>query len=334
MTELVRVAALSGYFEAMAALGADPRPLLREQGLSADQLRDLEQPIPARATIRLLERSAAATGCVTLGLRMAEGRTLANLGAASLLIAHQPTLRRSLDALREFRARINSTLVLHYEEHGAEAILREDFSLARPEPWRQSSDLALGVLAKICSAALGDGWNPRMVCFTHEAPPPAELPIYHRVFGCRPLFGSEFNGIVVTSADLDRPNPRADDQLAHHARQLLEAVMSPAARTRSDEVEQLIKLLLPSGRASIQVCAASMGMTVRTLQRALDAEGQSFSALLDRVRMQLAAQYLGNARMRVTDMADLLGYGSIGAFSRWHSKMFGASPRVRRQTAG
>ena len=42
-----------------------------------------------------------------------------------------------------------------------------------------------------------------------------------------------------------------------------------------DQVEQLIKLLLPSGRASIQTCAASMGMTVRTLQRALDSEGHS-----------------------------------------------------------
>ena len=35
---------------------------------------------------------------------MVEGRTLANLGAPSLLIAHQPTLRKSLEALGEFRA--------------------------------------------------------------------------------------------------------------------------------------------------------------------------------------------------------------------------------------
>lgn len=333
MKELVRVAALSGYFEVMAALGADPRPLLREQGLSPDLMRDPEQLLPAQATIRLLERSAAVTGCITLGLRMAEGRTLANLGATSLLIAHQPTLRRSLDALREFRARINSTLVLHYVEHGEEAILREDFSLARPEPWRQSLDLALGVLAKLCSAALGDGWNPAAVCFTHEAPPQSELPIYYRVFGCRPLFGSSFNGIVVTRGDLDRPNPKADEALAHHARQLLEAVMSPTTRTRADEVGQLIRLLLPSGRASIQVCAASMGLSVRTLQRALDAEGRSFSDLLNHARIQLATQYLANPRMRVTDMADLLGYSSIGAFTRWHGKTFGQPPRVQRKAA-
>ncbi len=334
MAELVRVAALSGYLEVMTALGADPRPLLREQGLGAALMRDPEQPIPARATARLLERSAAVTGCVTLGLRMVEGRTLANLGATSLLIVHQPTLRQALAALREFRARINSVLALQLEEHGDEAILREDFMLARPEPSRQSSDLALGVLAKLCSAALGENWNPRAVCFTHAAPPSAELPIYHRVFGCRPLFGSSFNGIVVAREDLDRPNPRADEQLAHHARHLLEAVMSPTAQTCSDQVEQLIKLLLPSGRASIQICAASMGMTVRTLQRALDSEGHSFTELINRARMQLATQYLSNPGARITDVADLLGYGSIGAFSRWHSKMFGKAPRSRQRALG
>lgn len=327
MAELVRVAALTGYMETIAAFAVDPRPLLREQGLSADLLVNPEQLIPAQAAIRLLERSAALTGCVTLGLRMAECRSLANLGATSLLIAHQPTLRQALAALAEFRSRINSTLVLHFEEHGEDVILREDFQLRRPEPSRQSNDLALGVLARLCSSVLGDLWSPSMVCFTHEAPPAAELPIFGRVFHCRPQFGSEFNGIVLPTADLDRPNMKADDQLARHARQLLEAVMSPVDRTVAQDVSQLIQLLMPSGRASIQGCAAALGMTVRTLQRALDAEGTSFSTLLNSARMNLAVQYLANPRMRVTDVAELLGYSSIGAFTRWHGAAFGCSPR-------
>jgi len=332
MAELVRVAALTGYRETMASFGVDPRPLLKEQGLAADMLLDPERLIPARAATRLLERSAEAAGCVTLGLRMCEGRSLANLGATSLLIAHQPTLRQALETLREFRARINSTLVLHFEELEDEAILREDFSLRRPGPTRQSSDLALGVLAQLCRTVLGDAWSPRMVCFSHHAPPAQDLPVYSRVFRCRPQFDSEFNGMVISRGDLDRPNAKADQQLALHARQLLESVMSPTERTASEDAEQLIKLLLPTGRASIQVCAASMGMTVRTLQRTLDGEGQSFSDLLNRARMQLSAQYLANPRMRITDVAQMLGYSSIGAFSRWHTQAWGTSPRAARRS--
>lgn len=331
MSELVRVAALTGYFETMAEFAVDPRALLKEQGLTADMLVNPEQLIPARAAARLLERSAQETGCITLGLRMAEGRALANLGATSLLIAHQPTLRRALLALAEFRTRINSTLVLHVEEDREQVILREDFSLRRPEPSRQGSNLALGVLARLCAGVLGDAWSPRSVCFSHEPPPAAELPIFARMFRCRPQFDSEFNGIVISVADLDRPNLRADEQLARHARQLLESVMSPAERTAAQDVDQLIKLMLPSGRATIQTCAASMGVTVRTLQRLLDAEGASFSALLNAARMQLATQYLANPRMRVTDIADMLGYSSIGAFTRWHGQVFGMPPRQARK---
>ena len=88
---------------------------------------------------------------------------------------------------------------------------------------------------------------------------------------------------------------------------------------------------MPAGRASIQNCAASMGMTVRTLQRSLDADGTSFTALLNEARMQLATQYLANPRMRITDIAGMLGYSSIGAFSRWHSQVFGRPARTRRR---
>lgn len=330
MAEVVRVAALTGYLETMASFAADPRPLLREQGLTADLLVNPERLIPAQSAIRLLERSAAETGCLTLGLRMAECRSLANLGATSLLIAHQPSLRTALDTLQEFRSRINSTLVLHCDDHGNDVILREDFQLRRPEPSRQSTNLALGVLARLCRSVLGEAWCPLTVCFSHEAPAASEVAVFQRVFNCRPQFNSEFNGIVVAAADLDRPNIKADDQLASHARQLLDAVMSPTRRTTTQDVNQLIQLLLPSGRATIHDCAAAMGLTVRTLQRMLDAEQTSFSALLSSARMQLAVQYLANRRMRITDVAEMLGYSSIGAFTRWHSSAFGMPPRDAR----
>lgn len=330
MAELVRVASLTFYLETMAALGADPRPLLAEQGLSVAMLASPEQLIPATAAIRLLERSAAAAGSPTLGLRMAEGRALANLGVTGLLIAHQPTLRHALAALAEFRARINSTLVLHVEEKDGEVILREDFALQRPEPARQSTDLALGVLMRLCAGILGDGWAPRAVGIAHEAPPRAEQAIYTRLFRCPVQFDSEFDGIVLAAADLDRPGVRADGALAGHARQLLEAATGPADRTATQSVEQLIGLLIPSGRATIQGCAAAMAVSTRTLQRMLDAEGASFSELLTRARMQLATHYLANPRLRVTDIAAMLGYASTGAFSRWHRDAFGTTPLERR----
>ena len=333
MSELVRVAALTGYLETMRGFGADPLRLLREQRLSAAQLANPEQLIPALAASGLLERSAQVTGCCTFGLRMAEGRALANLGATSLLIVHQPSLRAALGALSEFRGRINATLALTFEELGDEAILREDFDLSGAGSLWQSTDLVLGVLMRLCSGVMGDGWQPRGVCFTHQPPPRSHLDEYVRMFRCQPQFDAPFNALIVARADLDRPNRQADDQLAAHARRLLEAVPGPHGRSTAENADAAVRLLLPSGRATAQACAGAMGLSLRTLQRRLDGEGQSFSTVLNRARAQLAAEYLANPRLRVTDVADMLGYSSIGAFTRWHGETFGMTPRAARAAA-
>ena len=332
MAELVRVAALSGFFPTMQALHADPALLLKEVGLSHRLLGNPEQMIPAKAAIRLLERGAEVTGCLTFGLRMAESRGIADLGATSLLIAHQPTLRAALSALKRYRNRINSTLVLHLDDFGDSILIREDFSLTDPASSWQASDLALGVLARLCNSVLGDDWQAESVCFTHAAPPSTEMSIYRRLFGCRPEFNSEFNGIVVNPRDLDRPNQRADDALAEHARKLIESVMSTERHSVAQQVEQSILLLMPTGLANIHTCSDMLGITVRTLQRNLDAEGSSFSVLLNKARVQLSTQYLSNPRTRITDVAEMLGYGSIGAFTRWHTQAFGMTPSQRRSS--
>jgi AraC-like DNA-binding protein len=330
MAELVRVAALSGFFPVMQSFNFDPDPLLAEVGLSRRLLGNAEQMIPAKAAIRLLERGAKVTGYATFGLLMAESRRIADLGATSLLIAHQPTLRAALKALQQYRNRINSTLVLHLDNFDDSILIREDFALSEPMAMQQSSDLALGVLARLCKSILGDDWSAEMVCFTHPAPPPTELAIYRRLFGCRPEFNSEFNGIVVKPGDLDRPNQRADEALAEHARKLIESVMSTERHSVTQQVEQSILLLMPAGLANIETCSDMLGSTVRTLQRNLDAEAVSFSGLLNNARIQSSTKYLSNRRMRITDIAEMLGYSSIGAFTRWHAQTFQMTPSQRR----
>ena len=56
--ELVRAAALKGYFEVAEELRLDPLPLLRRVGLTRSMAQNLEQMLPARSVIRLLEESA------------------------------------------------------------------------------------------------------------------------------------------------------------------------------------------------------------------------------------------------------------------------------------
>ena len=75
MAELVRVAALTGLFRDDGGVrAAIPCRCCVKSVCRASMLGNPEQVISARAAMRLLERSAEITGCITLGLRMAEGR--------------------------------------------------------------------------------------------------------------------------------------------------------------------------------------------------------------------------------------------------------------------
>jgi AraC-like DNA-binding protein len=331
--ELVRAAALTGYFAIAEELRLDIVQLLRRNGLSRAMLVNPEQMVPARPVIRLLEESAAASGCLTFGLRMAERRSLADLGMVSLLIAHQSTLRDALSVLIQFRNRINSTLVTSYEEFEGMVLLRERFALNPPIPCRQADDLALGVLDQMGRSVLGADWQPIAISLPYEPPPPSERPVYQRLFSCPIEFNSQYEGILLNRADLDRHNPRSDPALALHARNLVNAMIDPGERSIVQEVDQAIQLLMPAGRASIASVADSLGVTVRTLQRRLEEEGVQFSDLLDQVRVREVTRHLEQRRLRLTDVADLLGYSSLSAFSNWYRGRFGETPsEARRRT--
>ena len=329
--ELVRAASLSGYFAAAEQLQLDVTPLLRSAGLTRSMICNPEQMLRARSVVRLLEESAQASRCITFGLRMAEHRQISDIGRISILIMHQPTLREAFDVLSEFRNRINSNLTLQIEEHDDVVLLREHFALDPPMVARQSNDLALGVLYKICRTVMGESWRPQCVCLSYDRPAGPDRAIYDRLFDCQLQFGSDFDGIVILSTDLSRQTPRSDAALARHARELVGLVIDPGNRTVTDEVEESIRFLMPTGRANIGAVADTIGTNIRTLQRRLDREGASFSEILDRVRVQQVTHHFGNRRLRLTDIANLLGFSTLASFSAWHRTRFRVTPTKARE---
>ena len=328
--ELVRAATLTGYFAVAEELRLDVVTLLRKAGITRSMLSNPEQVVPARSVVRLLEDSAGASGCATFALRMAEYRQVSDLGMVSLLIVHQPTLGEAFEVLGEFRHRINSNLTLQVEKHEDSYFLREHFALNPPVVSRQVNDLALGVLYKTCQTMMGDSWRPQCVCLNYERPAQPDRAIYDRLFDCELQFGSDFHGIVVSANDMTRQNPREDVALSGHARQLVRAMIDPGDRTLTEEVEQSIRLLMPAGRANIAGVADAIGTNIRTLQRRLDGEKTSFSELLDKVRVQQVSQHFANRRLRLTDIAHLLGYSTLASFSAWYRSRFHETPTKAR----
>jgi AraC-like DNA-binding protein len=114
---------------------------------------------------------------------------------------------------------------------------------------------------------------------------------------------------------------------------LLEYCEQALAYRRSREgplritVENAITPLLPHGKARLATVAETLGVSSRTLARRLAAEGLSFGEILEQLRSDLARRYLGDASLSISDIAWLVGYQGVSAFSHGYKRWTGMNPK-------
>lgn len=136
-------------------------------------------------------------------------------------------------------------------------------------------------------------------------------------------------------------------ELAHYAELPLEQLAMPATDLSPTQVQRLWQLvhsqMLPSlsfslrvrpliaaqlsrGRVKVEGVADQLHMSRHTLYRKLKDENQTFLGLLDDVRREQALDYLGEGSRPLAEVAELLGFSELSAFSRAFKRWMGKSP--------
>lgn len=328
--KLHRSACLTNYVEVAQSLNISPMEELRRVNISPACLSNPDTKIPVSAFIQLLENSARAAGIENFGLRIAESRQLSNLGPLALVLRTQPTMRKALEAIRKYGHLQAEAVMFLFEETDGVLVIREELMPERPEPMRQATELSLGVLYRTLRALLGNEWHPNAVCFRHS--PPSDLRLHHRVFHTRLQFNSNIDGFICRASGLDEPLPTYDPETARYVQKLLEVINTEPVQSPADNVRQLIWVLLPTGRCSVEVVSQHLGLDRRTLHRHLQKSGQTFSDILDSARRDLVVKYLSNSQRPLKDLAELLGFSEPSAFARWFSTRFGCTATTWRQS--
>ncbi len=85
--------------------------------------------------------------------------------------------------------------------------------------------------------------------------------------------------------------------------------------------------------ASLESVAAAVRISPRSLQRALSRSGESFAALRDRVRFELATAQLVETEDKVEAIAAATGFSSRSHFLAWFRERAGKTPGVFRRRA-
>ncbi len=325
----MRAATLADYPAVASKLGLSPTALLREVGIHPTLLTTPEALVPGEAAVRLLELSAQRSGCPSFGLRLAEVRQVSSLGVAGLLLVHQPTLRDTIQVATQYLHLLNQSLAMHLEVGPQLATLHCEVLGKDTLTCVQTIELDIAAYLQVFRAVNGAHWRPQSVHFRHTAP--ANMDVHHRVLGSRCVFNAPFNGICFNLADLDIPNPASDPMMAEYGRRLVDMVPHVQGASTVDNVQRLVHVFLPMGRATIKQIASALGVSVRSLQRELDATGHSFSALVCASRRERVLQYLQSSRLDIGEIGHMLGFSRHGSFTRWFIAQYATTPKAWRE---
>lgn len=133
------------------------------------------------------------------------------------------------------------------------------------------------------------------------------------------------NELVFKKADLEKPFLTANNVMLDYLEPQLKERLAEAMTSESFTgiVQQKLYQAIPSGVFTIEDIATSLGISSRTLQRNLTAEGTKFNQELQNVQKILAFSYFKNSEMTTEDVSYLLGYSEVSSFSRAFKKWTG-----------
>lgn len=164
----------------------------------------------------------------------------------------------------------------------------------------------------------------------HAEPSYGEL--YRELLPCKLSFGTQETFVAFPTEWLGLPLQTAADTVEAVCESQCDLVLdelNPADRL-VDDLRRLM-LAVPANRAlKLEDYARKMLLSVRTLERRLEAAGTSFRNVDNEIRMQLAAQYLSLGYLSNTEIAHMLNYSQPSTFYRAFKNWHGVTPKEFR----
>ncbi|MBZ2168371.1 AraC family transcriptional regulator [Marinobacter sp. F4216] len=331
-SELVRASSLARFDEYCEKYGLDHQRMLHQAGLPMDLLDYPESFISYSRFATLLANCAGESKYPLFALKYGIFQGTDVFGRLLYLFKNAETVGDSIHELTNYFHLHESSGRLSTAVEGHAAILSYEPALREGIPGRHAAELAVGIGKALLTMLLGAKWNPTGV---HLRSGPGDTPDhYKRILGVAPQFNSVSNSWVFDAKLLDTPLSDSDPALHALMREHLEEMDDLSPRELPEYVRYLVKNFLPSGRANISQISSYMMLSSRTLQRYLSEERTSFQKLLDETRQSMAQRYLHESSISLTQLAGILGYSDLAAFSRAFQRWYGVSPRHWRKERG
>jgi AraC-like DNA-binding protein len=281
----------------------------------------------------LFEEAARQTDVDDFGLRFGQTYRLENMGKLGTLVLASPTLGEALRNLCQYFPAMQEHSTLALRDDGNLVRLEYQIRDGRILRRRQDAELSIGIFNNIFVHCFGSSWAPEEIHFEHLRA--AEPGAHQALLNAPVYFGQPSNAILVRRELLAKTMPAAQPEKIPALKAEL-ARRAQAARPDDiiGRVVQEIRLGFLSGQADIETISSRLGMSRATLYRTLAAKNLDFSQLTEAVRRELALIYIRQPHISLTEIAALLGYSELSAFSRAFRRWTHQAPGAFRARGG
>lgn len=322
--------AATGVADFIENNGGDPDRIFGHAGIDPECLGQPTVNLSLGSYCGLFEEAARQTMNDNIGLWFGQQFAPSDLGLLGNVAVYSPTLGAALSNFVEmFPCHQQGTLMRLVRGGG---LLKLEYRIddGRIVARRQDAELSLGMFANIFRLCHGHGWVPEEIHFEH--PEPIDGKEHERAFDAPVYFSQPTNAILFRPQDLAAVMPNSDPRLLTILRTCLAefGANRPENVSFVDRTRSLLRARLPEGYPSLEMVAGELQVPVWTLQRRLSDENLTYKNLVEEIRKELAHMYLRQPHIPVSELAFLLGYSELSAFSRAFRRWTGVSPRKYR----
>jgi AraC-like DNA-binding protein len=318
---------------ALQAAGVDEGALLRQTGMDPDRLADLNYRYSQEQVTSLWMAAVAATNDAEFGLKVARHVRPSTFHVVGYAMACSSTLKRAAERFAHSARLISDAALIEFKPVNSHFLLTVDLHTIGRQPIYQTIDTILAGFLLLCEWIASAPLVPAEVTFRHGRPQ-NDKP-YRDVFRCPIRYGQETNSILFHAKDLERLIPSANEELAVILDEMTSKYLALRFSSRfSRKVREVLTLQLPHHEPSKAVTAKLLHMTSRTLLRRLREEDTTFQEVSERLREELAYDYLLQDNFTIEQIASQLGFSSSSTFSRAFVRWTGQRPSDWRINRG
>lgn len=310
--------------------GIDTAPLLASAGLTSDLMTDPSARLGVANQIKFVDLVAAALGDALLGFHLVGDFDFREVGLLYYVAASADTFGSALRRVERYVKIQNDGVRLRVSRGKTVRVRLAYVGVARHTDVHQIGAM-IALLIRVGRHLTGQPLKPVAVRIMHRIS--GDKSKLEKFLDCNIEDGAGVDEIEWPAASWDLPIVSADPHLHRLCIECCEEALARRATKRSPlkvQVANAVATLLPHGQARHDVVAARLGMSPRTLARRLASEGSSFAAILAETRGALADRYLGDRTLAISQIAWLLGYAEIGAFTRAFQRWTGMAPSAAR----